>query len=160
MRKVYFNAFRPIKNSPLEGLPPASLLRAHRLCQTDWLLRVYGFSTQEIELALGKGGNLPPRKDTKLVIAEKQPWLFPVDVNQASYDELLRVPGIRPVSARRITETRQEHSTFSIEQLRKMQVDVRRALPFIWSRACSAGRKKNNCPFCHGSMRHPSQYLR
>jgi predicted DNA-binding helix-hairpin-helix protein len=132
LRRVYFSAFRPISNSPLEGLPPASPLRAHRLYQADWLLRVYGFSPQEVELALGERGDLPLRKDPKLVIAEKQPWLFPVDVNRASYEELLRVPGIGPVSAGRILETRREHRIFSMAQLGKMGVATGRAARFVW----------------------------
>jgi predicted DNA-binding helix-hairpin-helix protein len=71
-------------------------------------------------------------KDPKLVIARKQPWLFPVDVNRASYEELLRVPGIGPISAKRIVEARREHSIFSLEQLKRMRVITGRAVPFIW----------------------------
>ena len=132
LRRVYFSAFRPVRRSPLEGLSPTSPKREHRLYQADWLLRVYGFSSQEIELALGERGNLPLAKDPKLAIAQKQPWLFPVDVNRASYDGLLRVPGIGPLSARRIIEARSEHSISSLEQLRKMRVLTKRAVPFIW----------------------------
>jgi len=131
LRRVYYSAFRPINHSRLEGVPPAPPLRAHRLYQADWLLRVYGFSPQEVELALGRKDNLSLRKDPKLVIAEKQPWLFPVDMNTASYDELLRVPGIGPVSASRIIEARQDHSIFSMEQLKKMRILTRKAAPFI-----------------------------
>lgn len=132
LRRVYFSAFRPIRGSRLEGLRPVSPLREHRLYQADWLLRVYGFSPQELELALDKSSNLRLSRDPKLVIAQKQPWLFPVDVNTASYDELLRVPGIGPVSAGRITEARKEHSIFSLQQLKKMRVATNQAAPFIW----------------------------
>ena len=132
LRRVYFSAFRPVTGSPLERLSPASPQREHRLYQADWLLRIYGFSPQEIELALGERGNLPLTKDPKLAIAQKQPWLFPVDVNRASYDELLHVPGIGPLSARRIIEARSEHSIFSLEQLKKMRVVTKRAASFIW----------------------------
>ena len=131
LRRVYYSAFRPVGKTPLEGVPAAPPIREHRLYQADWLLRVYGFPPQEVELALGQEGNLSLRKDPKLVIAQKQPWLFPVDVNQASYEELLRVPGIGPVSAERIVEVRREHSIYSIEQLRKMRV-ARKATPYIW----------------------------
>lgn len=132
LRRVYFSPFRPVSRSPLEDLPPAPPLRAHRLYQSDWLLRVYEFPPQEVELALGEKGNLTLKKDPKLVIAERRPWLFPVDVNRASYDELLRVPGIGPVSAERIVEARREHSIGSMTQLRKMRVVTKRAAPFIW----------------------------
>jgi len=132
LRRAYFSAFRPISGSRLEELRPTLPMREHRLYQADWLLRVYGFTPQEVELALGESGNLPLTKDPKLVIAQKQPWLFPIDVNRASYDELLRVPGIGPVSAGRIIEARSEHSIFSLEQLKKMRVITKRAVPFIW----------------------------
>jgi predicted DNA-binding helix-hairpin-helix protein len=132
LRRVYFSAFRPVRGSPLEGLRPTSPVREHRVYQADWLLRVYGFSVQDVELALGRSDNLALNKDPKLVIAQKQPWLFPVDVNTGSHDELLRVPGIGPLSAKRILEAREEHSIFSLEQLKKMGVVAKRAAPFIW----------------------------
>ena len=132
LRRAYFSAFQPVARTRLEGLRPTPPIREHRLYQTDWLLRVYGFSPQEVELALNETGNLPLRKDPKLTIAEKQPWLFPLDINKASYDELLRVPGIGPISAQRIVEVRKDHSIFSMEQLRKMRVVTRRAAPYIW----------------------------
>ena len=132
LRRVYFSAFSPVWRSPLEDFSPTSPHREHRLYQADWLLRVYRFSPQEIELALGEKGNLPITKDPKLLIAQRQPWLFPVDVNKASYDELLRVPGIGPTSASRIIEARKDHSIFSLEQLKKMRVVTKRATPFIW----------------------------
>jgi predicted DNA-binding helix-hairpin-helix protein len=132
LRRAYFSAFQPVARTRLEGLRPTPPIREHRLYQTDWLLRVYGFSPQEVELALNETGNLPLRKDPKLTIAEKQPWLFPLDINKASYDELLRVPGIGPVSAQRIVEVRKDRSIFSMEQLRKMGVVTQRAAPYIW----------------------------
>jgi putative DNA modification/repair radical SAM protein len=132
LRRVYFSAFHPIRNSPLEGLRPTPSLREHRLYQADWLLRIYDFSPSEIELALNQNDNLSLGKDPKLIIAQKQPWLFPVDVNKASYEEFLRVPGIGPTSARRIIETRRDHSIFSLQQLRKMRIKTGQALPFIW----------------------------
>jgi putative DNA modification/repair radical SAM protein len=132
LRRVYYSAFHPVSPSPLEDLRPASPWREHRLYQADWLLRVYRFSPQEVEMALGEGGNLPLKKDPKLAIAQKQPWLFPVDVNRASCAELLRVPGIGPVSAQRIVEARQHHRVYSVAQLRKIRVVTKRAAPFIW----------------------------
>ncbi len=132
LRRTYFSAFQPIEDSPLEGREGTPPLREHRLYQADWLLRIYGFSPGEVELALGERGDLPLTKDPKLTIARKQPWLFPVDVNKASYDELLRVPGIGPVSAGRIVGARWEYSVSSVNQLKKMGVVTRRATPFIW----------------------------
>jgi len=132
LRRAYFSPFRPVPDSPLEGQPPANPLRAHRLYQSDWLLRIYGFPLKEVEMALGEKGNLSLKQDPKLVIAERQPWLFPVDINRASYEELLRVPGIGPISAQRIIEARREHSINAMLQLRKMRVVTSRAAPYIW----------------------------
>ncbi|HEY31524.1 MAG TPA: radical SAM protein [Dehalococcoidia bacterium] len=149
LRRIYFSAFRPVRNSPLEGQRPTPPLREHRLYQTDWLLRVYGFTPGEVELALGKTGNLSLGRDPKLVIAQKQSWLYPVDVNTASYDELLRVPGIGPTSAKRIIETRRDHSIYSVEQLRKMRISVRKAVPYIWFRGMLATEKEKQLSFMH-----------
>jgi predicted DNA-binding helix-hairpin-helix protein len=142
LRRVYFSSFNPVSCSRLENCHPTPPIREHRLYQTDWLLRIYGFSLQEIELALGTDGFLPLRKDPKQIIAQKQPWLFPVDINRASYDELLRVPGIGPTSALRIVETRRDHSIDSVEQLKKMRIVIKRAIPFIWFRSMLSSEKQ------------------
>jgi len=131
LKRVYFSAFRPVSDSRLENLLPAPALRQHRLYQADWLLRVYGFSLREVDLAVGKSGNLPLDQDPKRLIALAQPWFYPVDVNKASYAELLRVPGIGPTSAQKILDVRQESRIDSLKQLQKMRVVVRRAAPYI-----------------------------
>jgi putative DNA modification/repair radical SAM protein len=132
LRRAYFSAFQPISRSRLEEHRPTPPIREHRLYQSDWLLRVYGFSPAELEMALSSEGNLSLKNDPKQTIAEKQPWLFPLDVNKAGYEELLRVPGIGPVSARRIVDSRQGHSINAMAQLRKMKVVTKRAAEFIW----------------------------
>jgi predicted DNA-binding helix-hairpin-helix protein len=132
LRRAYFSAFSPVSQSRLQEHPATPPLREHRLYQTDWLLRIYGFSLSEVELALGPQGNLPLKTDPKLAIASKRPDLYPLDVNRASYEDLLRVPGIGPVSARRIVDSREDHSINSVQQLRKMKVSTRRAVPYLW----------------------------
>ena len=132
LRRAYFSAFSPVRNSRLEDVHAAPPIREHRLYQADWLFRVYGFKPGELELALNEKGNFPLAKDPKLTMAQKQPWLFPVDVNKATYDELLRVPGIGPTSAHRIVEARRDRSINSVSQLRKMRVVTGRAVPYIW----------------------------
>src|SRR4030042_2192642 len=82
-RGGYFSAFQPIADSPLEEHGATPPLREHRLYQADWLLRIYGFSPREVELALGENGDLPLARDPTLTIARKQPWLFPVDITRA-----------------------------------------------------------------------------
>ena len=131
LRRAYFSAFSPVRDSRLEELRPTPPIREHRLYQVDWLFRVYGFSPGEIELTLNTEGNLPLAKDPKITVAQKQPWLFPVDINKATYQELLRVPGIGPTSAGRIVEARRDHSINSVQQLRKMRVVTGRAVPYI-----------------------------
>jgi predicted DNA-binding helix-hairpin-helix protein len=142
LRRVYYSAFHPVSRSPLEGRAPTPPRREHRLYQADWLLRVYSFSPADVELALDRDGSLPLGRDPKLAIARRQPWLFPVDVNRASYQELLHVPGIGPVSAGRIVETRRDHSIDSIQQLTKMRVSTGRAVPFIWFKGLDAFEKQ------------------
>ena len=132
LRRAYFSAFNPVSHSILEDMSPTPPMREHRLYQTDWLLRVYGFKPDEVELALGNNDNLSLSKDPKFSIAQKQPWLFPVNVNTASYEELLRVPGIGPISARRIIDVRKESKINAVSQLTKMRVVTSRAVPFIW----------------------------
>jgi predicted DNA-binding helix-hairpin-helix protein len=83
-------------------------------------------------------------RDPKLIIAQKQPWLFPTDENIASYDELLRVPGIGPVSAGRIIEARRERSIFSSQQLTKMGVATKKATPFIWFQGILSWKKQSS----------------
>jgi putative DNA modification/repair radical SAM protein len=142
LRRVYFSAFQPVVDSPLEGLQPTPPMREHRLYQAEWLLRVYGFSSQELDLALSNNGDLSLAKDPKMMIARRQPWLFPVDVNRAGYEELLRVPGIGPISAGRIVEARTEYSISSLDQLKKMGVVTKRAGAFVWFRGTSAHERQ------------------
>lgn len=105
LKRVYYSAFSPIPDSD-PNLPPQSppLLREHRLYQTDWLIRLYGFNIHEI---------LPPEhttlaldKDPKLAWALRNRHLFPVDVNTASREMLLRVPGLGAMMVDRILSSR------------------------------------------------------
>ena len=132
LRRVYFSAFKPVDDTPLEGHEATPPTREHRLYQADWLLRVYGFSADEVELALSEDGRYSLAEDPKATIAARQPWRYPLDVNKASYEELLRVPGIGPTSAQRIVDVRKEHSIDSLAQLRKMRVGTGRAAGYIW----------------------------
>ena len=144
LRRVYYSAFHPISNSPLQDRDPTPPRREHRLYQADWLLRVYDFSSAEVELALDADGSLSLSKDPKHVIALRQPWLFPIDINTASYQDLIRVPGIGPVSAQRIVETRFTHSIDSVQQLKKIRIATGRALPFIWFKGLGDFEKQTN----------------
>ena len=98
LSRIYFSAFQPVPGTPLADRRPASFEREHRLYQTDFLLRKYGFSADEI--VLDELGNLPLDADPKQTWASRHPEFFPVEVNKAPLEDLLRVPGLGPVSAR------------------------------------------------------------
>jgi predicted DNA-binding helix-hairpin-helix protein len=104
------------------------LVREHRLYQADWLLRFYHFSPDEI---LDEGAPyLDAHLDPKSAWALKHPERFPLELSTADYEELLRVPGIGAVSARRIIETRRSRS-LSFDGLRRLGVVLKRARYFI-----------------------------
>jgi putative DNA modification/repair radical SAM protein len=129
LARVYFSAFQPIVDTPLEDHPPTPLLREHRLYQSDFLLRKYGFTLDD--LIFDDSGNLPSEADPKLIWAKAHPDFFPVEVNQASREELLRVPGIGPRSASRILKLRGQGKLRQLSDLRKIGAVAKRAAPFI-----------------------------
>ncbi len=129
MRRVYYSAFIPVAHdSRLPALPGPPLLREHRLYQADWLLRFYGFSAHEL---LDEGRpNLDMRFDPKADWALRHLELFPVEVNRADYEVLLRVPGIGVRSARRILVARR-HARLGELELKKLGVVLKRAKYFL-----------------------------
>ena len=131
LRRVYFSAFRPIRDTLLQDQPPAPAMREHRLYQVDWLYRVYGYAPAELRHAFGQSGNLSLEADPKQTVAWQEPWRYPIDINRANYADLIRVPGIGPISANRIVQARRDHTIDSLTDLRKMGVVTRRAAPLI-----------------------------
>jgi putative DNA modification/repair radical SAM protein len=129
LARVYFSAFQPVSGTPLEGRKPTDTLREHRLYQADFLLRRYGFHVQE--LVFDAGGNLPTAADPKMIWALSHPEQFPLEVNQAEEQQLLRVPGIGPRSARKILNLRAGGRFHNLEELRGAGAWVKRAAPFL-----------------------------
>jgi predicted DNA-binding helix-hairpin-helix protein len=129
LTRVYYSAFRPIADTPLEDHPPTPPIREHRLYQSDFLLRHYGFTPKD--LVFDQHGNLPTGTDPKTLAALHQPERFPVEINTAPRSELLRVPGIGPGSARRILELRRKGTFRSLGDLKKVGASAQRAAPFI-----------------------------
>ncbi len=129
LRRVYYSAFSPIPDASA-ALPPraAPLLREHRLYQADWLLRFYGFDATE--LALDPGGNLPLGMDPKLAWALENRALFPMDVNRATREMLLRVPGLGVKSVDRILAARR-HRRLRLEDLGRLRLPVAKLAPFV-----------------------------
>ena len=130
-KRVYYSAFRPVPYTPLEEHPATPPAREHRLYQMDWLSRIYGYNSEELRPAFSDEGFLDTRMDPKLMIAMNNFDRFPVDVNQATEQELLRVPGVGPLSASRIIGQRGEHSITQGRELQTMGVVLKRALPFL-----------------------------
>ena len=130
LKRVFYSAYIPaVEDSLLPAVdtkPP--LLREHRLYQADFLLRQYQFSVEEI--LSEQTPNFNPYLDPKCNWAVNNMQHFPLDVNKASLEELLRVPGIGPVSARRIVSSRR-HGRLGLNELKRLGVVLKRARYFI-----------------------------
>ncbi|MEW6554215.1 MAG: putative DNA modification/repair radical SAM protein [Actinomycetota bacterium] len=129
LKRVYYSAFMPVSDDPrLPRLETPPLLREHRLYQADWLLRHYHFTAGEI---LDEDNpQLDEELDPKSGWALRNPQFFPVEVNRADYESLLRVPGLGVRSAKRILYARRIHS-LDFDALRKIGVVLKRARYFI-----------------------------
>ncbi len=127
--RVYYSAFMPILGTPLEGLSPCLPLREYRLYQADFLLKGYGFTSEE--LPFEEDGSLPQEHDPKLAWALKHPEMFPLEINKADFTELLKVPGIGRISARRIVNARNLEKFTRLEQLKKTGAVVGRTRNFL-----------------------------
>lgn len=129
LRRAYFSAFQPVPGTPLDGLQPTPAWREHRLYQADWLLRFYGFGFDD--LVFDGGGNLPRQADPKMLYARTHPELFPVEVNRASREELLRVPGLGPRSVTRILSWRRQGTLRGLDDLSRAGAVAQRAASFV-----------------------------
>ncbi len=131
LRRVYYSAFSPIPDAsavlPLKRPP---LIREHRLYQSDWLMRFYDYRPQEIMQAAEADGNLPLDIDPKLAWALKFRERFPVDVNRASREDLLRVPGLGVKAVHRILASRR-HRTLRLDDVARLTVSLTKVRPFI-----------------------------
>lgn len=130
MKRVYFSAYIPVSNSPLlpDVFTAPPLAREHRLYQADWLLRFYGFSADEI--LDEKNPFLDLELDPKISWALRNIEKFPIEINKASMEELLRIPGVGTLSAMRIIRQRR-YAAVKFDDLKKIGVVVKRAKYFI-----------------------------
>ncbi len=141
LKRVFFSAYMPVVS---DGLLPAidsrpPLLREHRLYQADWLLRFYGFSASE--LLTESNNSFNPYVDPKCNWALNNPDFFPLEINTASREELLRVPGIGVTGTRRILAARRQAS-LTFADLQKLGVVIKRAQYFV---TCN-GRRPEDLP--------------
>jgi len=132
LRRAYFSSFIPIKGTPFANKKRAPLEREHQLYQSDWLLRIYQYKLEDLKEIINGNGNLP-KGDPKVHFARhyfKDHNL--IDPNEAPYKELLRVPGIGPISAKRIINLRTKKFKFKCrEDLKAVGVVLKRADPFL-----------------------------
>jgi putative DNA modification/repair radical SAM protein len=131
LRRVYYSAFSPIPDaSAVLPLVRPPLIREHRLYQADWMMRFYGFSRADAAAAADDSGNLPLDIDPKLAWALKHRHHFPVDVNRAAREALLRVPGLgvraveQIVAARRLRRLR-------LDDVGRLTASIRKVRPFL-----------------------------
>ena len=129
LRRVYYSAFSPIPDASA-ALPPqkAPLVREHRLYQADWLLRFYEFENHE--LALDPTGNLDLSMDPKLAWALQHREQFPMDINRASREQLLRVPGLGVKTVARLLQARR-HRRLRLDDLARLHLPLAKIGPFI-----------------------------
>jgi putative DNA modification/repair radical SAM protein len=138
LRRVYYSAFSPIPDASAALPPrPAPLLREHRLYQADWLLRFYGFGVEE--LATDGAGNMALDIDPKLAWALQNRGLFPVDVNSAPKEMLLRVPGLGVKTAQRVIDARR-HRRLRFDDLARLRLPLAKLRPFIVTTDYHPGR--------------------
>lgn len=129
LKRVYYSAFVPVVKSKLtEGIDRAPLLREHRLYQADWLLRFYGFKANDL---LNKNNptfdlRIDPKTDWAINNLER----FPLEVNKASFYDLMKVPGIGRVYAKRIVEAR-KYRRLTFNSLKALKISTKRARHFI-----------------------------
>lgn len=129
LSRIYYSAFNPIPDTPLENHPPTSPRREHRLYQASFLLRDYGYRADE--LPFDASGNLPLDTDPKLAWAQIHLAETPLEINQATRQQLLRIPGIGPKGAQRILDIRRKEKIKDISLLTRLGINASRAAPYL-----------------------------
>jgi predicted DNA-binding helix-hairpin-helix protein len=128
LKRCYFSAFNPVEKTPLEKKDGTPLWRENRLYQSDWLVRKYGFKINEIKDVMEDG--FLPNDDPKFLLAKKN-FEKPVDVNESSFEDLIKVPGIGPLTAKRILSYTKRNKLKGYKELKNMGVVLKRARPFL-----------------------------
>jgi len=129
LSRVYYSGFNPVPDTPFEEKSPTPPIRQNRLYQASFLMRDYGFSMDE--LPFSEYGNLPLDVDPKLAWARLNLRDQPIEVNTASKEQLLRVPGIGPIGAQRILSIRRDNKICSLSTLSRLGVQASKVADFI-----------------------------
>ena len=158
LKRVYYSGYVPVNKSGIlvsvdQAVP---MIREHRLYQADWLLRFYEFKADEI--LDEKDPFVDPFLDPKTNWAIKNPHFFPIEINKATYKELLKVPGIGVTSAKRIVMTR-KYSTIRYEHLKKLGIVIKRAKYFITVNGEFLGFKKENPELIRNALMEKEKML-
>jgi putative DNA modification/repair radical SAM protein len=131
LRRVYYSAFSPIPDaSAILPLRRPPLIREHRLYQSDWMMRFYGYGATEVAAATGDDGMMPLDIDPKLAWALKFRGVFPVDINRAPREMLLRVPGLGTKAVAAILTSRRIHA-LRLDDVARLTVSIAKIRPFI-----------------------------
>jgi predicted DNA-binding helix-hairpin-helix protein len=129
LKRAYFSAFSPIRDTPFENKAATYPRREHRLYQASFLLRDYGFDLEDLPFA--EDGHLPLRVDPKLAWAQLNLSPRPIEINHAHRQDLLRIPGIGPRAANALMNARRTRSIRDLSSLKKLGIQAERAAPFI-----------------------------
>ncbi|MEX1246934.1 MAG: helix-hairpin-helix domain-containing protein [Anaerolineales bacterium] len=129
LKRTYFSAFVPIRDTPLENHPAENPWREHRLYQASFLLRDYGWTMEE--LPFEQNGRLPLNKDPKTAWAEQTLLHKPIELNTATREQLMLVPGIGPKGAANIINARRHHKLRSLDDLHKLGIVAKKAAPYV-----------------------------
>lgn len=127
--RAYYSNFSPVIDTPFENLPPSNAWRQHRLYQAFYLLRDYQFDLEDIQF--NPSGHLTLEKDPKQAWAETNLQENPIELNTADYRQLIKVPGIGPLTARKIILSRRYGKIRDTSDLQHFGVSTKRALRFI-----------------------------
>ena len=155
LKRVYYSAFSPIPDAS-SILPPkkAPLVREHRLYQADWLLRFYEFDAGEI--ALDTTGNLDLSIDPKLAWALQHRDQFPVDINRAPREQLLRIPGLGVKTVTRLLQARR-HRTLRMQDLARLRLPLTKIAPFVITADHTPGSHLDSATLQHRLTPKPQQ---
>ncbi len=129
VKRAYYSAFTPVLGTPMENDAPEAPTRELRLYQADWLLRFYGFALDELPMT--PEGGLVREQDPKTAWAVAHPELWPVEINRADRELLLRIPGLGPTSVDKIVKTRRLTTLRSPEDLRRLRIAPKRVRNFV-----------------------------
>ena len=154
LKRVYYSAYVPVNNDSLLPDAPPPLLREHRLYQADFLLRFYGFTADEI--LDDANPNLDLEYDPKCSWALRHMELFPVEINRADKEMLLRVPGIGVRSVYKIMTARRS-KTLDFDDLRKLGIVLKRARFFITCKGKHMGPLDADVPFIKANLSYDSR---